>query len=397
MEEISIKTGKELIIDYLTTTFEFNPFDDEKELEVVAETVEGIRKLLNIPSEKVYEKQFWKGNYRYAYEMGDGAILKLCGPINERGIRTCSLELKGEGCREFERNNGEDKWFSFLVTLVAMYEARASRVDITIDDYDGDIISFSYLLDKLEREMYTSSFKKSYSISGNKYDGFSITFGRRMANSKTSQQLCIYEKNKEQNARGKECYQPYWTRYEMRFMHEKAAHVLEDIIYAFEGKIRYPEEERIASGTEGFKILASRLLYGMLDIKEDSTYDKSNIHKAKTDPKWLEFVQSVEKVKIPGPKHRKLTFTRYAKYFHQSSSVYFLILYMIAQGNIYQFNKEILKELHLAVNHIIESKTELKKLNTYLTEKGMTTLEENNLKEILARIEALLSDEQVPF
>lgn len=90
-DEIIIKTGKEIIIDYLTITFEFNMFDYDKELEIVDELVETIRNLLNVNTEKVMEKDFGKGNYRYLYDIGDGVTLKMCGPINDRGIRTCSL------------------------------------------------------------------------------------------------------------------------------------------------------------------------------------------------------------------------------------------------------------------------------------------------------------------
>lgn len=336
MNEISIKAGKEIIIDYLTVTFEFRAFDDDKELEVVEEYVNGIRELLNVSEERVFEKEFGKGNYRYAYQIGDGATLKLCGPINECGIRTCSLELKGEGCREYERNNPTKTWKDFVVELKAFFDVRASRVDVSFDDYDGDVITFDHILNKLRKELYTSSYKKPYVLTGNDYEGWSITFGRRKADSKTSQQLVIYEKNKEQKSKGIECNQPYWTRYEMRFMHEKAAHVFNDIFYAYHGKIRYPEEEKIADGEEGFKELASRLLYGMLDIKEDSTYDQSNMSKVPTDPKWLEFVSSVKKAKIPAPKAKESLFSRYSKYYHQTSSIYILLLYLLSNKNIKQ-------------------------------------------------------------
>ena len=90
--------------------------------------------------------------------------------------------------------------------------------------------------------MYTSGFKKPYTIHGNAIDGFSITFGKRKADNKLSKQLCIYEKDKEQRAKGKECNQENWTRFEMRFMHEKAQRVFDDLLYAYMGEIRYPEK-----------------------------------------------------------------------------------------------------------------------------------------------------------
>ena len=136
----------------------------EKELEVVDDIVDTFSKLLKIPQENIYEKEFGKGNYRYVYELGEGITLKICGPLNASGIHTNSLEMKGEGCREFERQNGKDKWYLFLLTMSAQFQAQCTRIDLTIDDYDGTIISFNWLRDKLEREMYTSSFKKSFSI-----------------------------------------------------------------------------------------------------------------------------------------------------------------------------------------------------------------------------------------
>lgn len=79
--------------------------------------------------------------------------------------------MNGDGCREFERNNPNKSWYNLLIVLRVQNEGRASRIDVTIDDYDGDIVIFNFIKDKLEREMYTSSFKKNYSILGNKYDG----------------------------------------------------------------------------------------------------------------------------------------------------------------------------------------------------------------------------------
>ena len=47
-----LKEGQEIIIDYLTGTFEFISIDSELELETVENTVELIRSLLNVPKER---------------------------------------------------------------------------------------------------------------------------------------------------------------------------------------------------------------------------------------------------------------------------------------------------------------------------------------------------------
>ncbi len=46
-----VKTGKEIIIDYLTESHEFLCNDNEVEFQVVEDTVEFFRQLLNVPKE----------------------------------------------------------------------------------------------------------------------------------------------------------------------------------------------------------------------------------------------------------------------------------------------------------------------------------------------------------
>lgn len=397
MNEISIKIGKEIKIDYLTTTFEFLVFEREKELEVVDNLVEGFRLYLNIRKERVIERSYNKGGYRYFYELGDGVFLKLCGPLNAMGNNTCSLEMKGEGCREFERNNPDKSWKQFLVFLRGAYDVRASRVDIAVDDFSGDVITFDYIEDKLRRKMFTSSFKKSPCVGGNDEEGKSYTFGKRKKGSRTNMQLCIYEKHKEQLSKGKENIQPYWTRYEMRFMHEKAAYILDAIIDSFRGKINYPEKEIIPEGEEGFKILASRLLYGMLDIKDESTYDSSNKNKIPTDPKWLAFVEDVKKAKIPAPEKKEPRFYKYDKYFHQTSSNYFVLMLMEAKGNIRQLFKMFSKEIVGAITDVEDNEKKINKINAYAIEKNLDTCDAKFLTDSKCKLIKYLDEEELPF
>lgn len=399
MTEISeeVKTGKEVLIDYFTCTFEFYSIDEEKELDVVDDIVDAFSKLLRIPQENIYEKEFGKGNYRYVYDLGEGISLKICGPLNASGIHTNSLEMKGEGCREFERQNGKDKWYLFFLTMSAQFEARCTRIDLTIDDYDGNIVSFNWLKDKLEREMYTSAFKKSFSIHGNKYDGYSITFGQRKSNSKTSQQLCIYEKNKEQLSKGVQSNQPYWTRYEMRFMHEKAQYVFIDVICAFDGEIRYPEKRKIPKGEAGFKILLSALLYGLLDIKEDSTYDATNLHKVPTDTLWRQFVQTIDKAKIPSPKSKNPKWNKFDSYIHQTLPLYMVCKYIQNGCNFNQYTKSVLQELTNDLTILLESDKKLRRGNSFLVELGNPVIDKSKILFEIKRLEKYLKEEELPF
>ena len=395
MEEL--KTGQEIIIDYFTGTFEFISTDSTLELEIVDNTVEMIRDTLNVPKERVIEKEFGKGNYRYAYEIGDGVTLKLCGPINERGINTNSLEMKGEGCREFERNNSKIKWEDLLIHLCCFLRVRCTRIDLTIDDYSGDIITFDYLKDKLDRGKYTSGFKKPYTIHGNNTDGYSITFGSRKADNKTSKQLCIYEKNKEQISKGKECEYSYWTRYEMRFMHEKAAKVCEDVIFSFDGIMHYPEKKEIPKGEDGFKYLISSLLYSMLDIKEENTYDASNKNKAKTDPKWLTFVNNVEKAKLAKVKPKEISFNKFDKYIHQTLGIYIVFNFIKSGMNINQYSKFSIQEIKNELVKLSDNDKKINRINTYLMESGLPPITKQQLIDSISKLEEYLEYEDLPF
>ena len=88
-----VKTGKEIIIDYLTGSHEFLCNDNEEELQAVEDTVEFFRQLLNVPKERVVPMEFGKGNYRYGYQIGDGVTYKLCGPLNDRGRRMLVFDM----------------------------------------------------------------------------------------------------------------------------------------------------------------------------------------------------------------------------------------------------------------------------------------------------------------
>lgn len=393
-----VKTGKEIIIDYLTGSHEFLCNDDEVELEVVEDTVEFFRQLLNVPKERVVPMEFGKGNYRYGYQIGDGVTYKLCGPLNDKGIHTNCLEMKGEGCREFERNNGVEAWEKFLFTLgCSGIKFRCSRLDLTIDNYEYKGVTFDWVKSKLDRGMYTSAFKKSYSIHGSKEDGYSLTFGKRKADNKLSKQLCIYEKDKEQKAKGKECAQEHWTRYEMRFMHEKAQRVFDDLLYAYMGEIRYPEKKKIPEGVEGFKIFVSSLLYSLLDIKEDNDYDASNKNKAKTDPLWLEFVGDVEKAKIGTPQPKEPSWNKFKNYIHQTKGIYDICNFFKSGSNLRQYFKFCAQELSEFISLIAENKIKINKVNTYLSDSNNDAISKELLLEQKEKIDEFLFNEEVPW
>ena len=388
-----VKSGTEIKIDYFSGTFEFRNLSDDDELKDVEGTVKAVAHLLNVPKEEIFEAEYGKGNYRYLFQMGDGIELRICGPMNKLGHRTCSLQMKGSGCRYFERNNPNKDWEELLISFSTFFEMNATRIDIAIDDYDGDVIPFSWLWQKIEIRSYTSTFNSPPTFIKNERDGSSITFGSR----KSTQMLVIYEKDKEQRSKGYEHNQPYWTRIEMRFQHEKADLVYDDVIYAFMGEIRFPEEKKIPKGEESFKQLSSAILYRMLDIKEDSDYDDRNKSKVPTDANWLKFLGYVEKAKFAPLTKTEPKWLRHELYIKENIPTYLLVKYLLANKNPQQFGKDMLKLLCASLEDFVDKKNKLKKTNIFLKELNINFLDDNAICDIEADLENYLLDEELPF
>jgi hypothetical protein len=269
----------------------------------------------------------------------------------------------------------------------------ATRIDIAIDDYDGDVIPFGWLWQKIENRSYTSTFNSPPTFIKNERDGSSITFGSR----KSTQMLVIYEKDKEQRSKGYEHNQPYWTRIEMRFQHEKADLVYDDVMYAFMGEIRFPEKKKIPKGEEGFKLLSSAILYRMLDIKEDSDYDDRNKSKVPTDANWLKFLGFIEKAKFAPLTKAEPKWLRHELYIKENIPTYLLVKYLLANKNPQQFGKEMLKLLYYSLEDFVDKKNKLKKTNTFLKELDINLLDDNTLYDIEDDLENYLLDEELPF
>jgi hypothetical protein len=169
----------------------------------------------------------------------------------------------------------------------------------------------------------------------------------------------------------------------MRFMHEKAARVYEDVVYSFDGIMNYPEKKTIPKGEDGFKYLISSLLYSMLDVKEENTYDSSNKTKAKTDPLWLKFVGNVEKAKLAKVKPKEISFNRFDKYIHQTLGLYIIFNFIKCGMNINQYSKISIQELKNELEKISDNDKKINRINTYLIESGLEPINKNELIDVI--------------
>ena len=377
--------------DYLSYTFEYHSFDTELELEANNNIISCFKELLKLSNEEIIPEKYGKGRFEYMYHLAPGIDLKLKGPINKEGYHICQLEIKGEGCREIERRG--ISWYEFLSKMFCWFNAKCTRNDLAIDDKEGNIIKFDEVKEKLDNHQFTTTFKnKEYEIHGGVKKGYSLQFGSR----ESTQMLVVYEKNKEQLAKGIDCPYEYWTRFEMRFFHEKADRVIMDILNAYDGKINYPEKREVEKGEAGFNAYVTGLLYQLLDIKEKNNYSLENQYKAKTDSRWTEFLDNVSKVAISKIEPPKPKWPRYEKYILQTLPMYLLVKYL-KNKNYYQLAKENFKSLSDGLDSIIDNNAKISQLNAYLKDNNLELVDKPKLLKLKNEINERYIEEELPF
>lgn len=278
------------------------------------------------------------------------------------------IELKGEGCREFENKNLDKSWMDFLKFFVIRLNANPTRIDLTIDDYDGSNISFEWLKQQLDQENFTTNFKsKKYTIHGNSVDGYSIQMGNRSS----VQELVIYEKNKEQIKKGIPCNQEYWLRYEMRFRQNKAYDVSMNIL-----ELKTKDEFR--------KFTMERLLE-IIDIKAPGNFNKNNFHKLLTHPKWLSFLEQVNKAKLKRYKIRKSSFETYLNFMKPKVASFIVNTLLHNETDIYL---SVTKLLEITLDDFEKmDERKLKRYNDYLKEQNFKQITQDDLDALRIKLE----------
>ena len=202
-----------------------------------------------------------------------------------------------------------------------------------------------------------------------------LQFGSRTS----TQMLVIYEKIKEQLAKGIVVPEKYWTRYEMRFYKDKAYNVVMSIL-----------KKQV-----NFRKYTLGLLYEMLDIKQTSNYNENSIHKEKTDLRWKLFLEDVEKAKIEKYKVRKSTHETYSKWASPLAALYFIdtLLHknLDLEATFIEFAKISFKAISEINNH------KIKKLNQFLKESGLNKISLLELEKVKEKLNNYIKSDDLPF
>ena len=249
-----------------------------------------------------------KGDYEFAYSKGKNGYTDclIIGPgislyyggditIDKDGNHTSYLEMKGEGCREFEyiarvKNkevNIDDCWRELFEACMYI-DGKCTRIDLPVDDCEG-LIDIDTIKDKIARREFTTRLKKIEETSsyedenldqmGNnglpdivstiesKYKGYSVTLGNR-----SHIQLCIYNKKAEQNNKGRQIQFGSWVRYESRFYHDNA----NDIFHKLYWQLYEHNSSKFITGC----------LAAIFQLKADNRHEKINRSRNPIDPNY---------------------------------------------------------------------------------------------------------------
>ena len=334
-------------VDYLSVTFPLEVHvGDVREL-IIEDTIDLVSNFLNIPKSLRKKEPKASHRFKYQYLLGESIILRLVGPADSTGFQTCQLELKGQGCREYEERCKNKTWKD-LILFLKMLNSKTTRLDLALDDFSNQI-PLAWLDRKIDKKYYTSSIKSKGKPIGRVEDGYSVTLG----SNESPLQICIYDKLAEQLEKGKAVQQESWTRYEMRFRRSKAHLVFRELYKSLD-----KENEK-----DSLMKFAFSLLRQNLDIKEDNNYSQPNQKRANTDSKWLEFLDNAEKYQLPKLEKKDVSLDTFIERYEKSASYYLLFLYIIHNKDKESFEHHIYEMLY---NNTSLDNAKYHRLNIYL-------------------------------
>lgn len=375
--------NKRVIIDYLSLTFPLKLDGAEDERTRADALSEIFREYFRLEPCQVDPTGRAVNNYRYQYIYSEYIYLRAAGPENDFGEKTCQLELRGEGCREFERLLPDVTWYQFILFLLS-FTPTFKRIDITIDDLSGEEMRQDYLFKKIKNKEFTSVFKSEPKYYGMLDEGLTINMGSR----KSMIELCIYDKLFQQKSLGKLTDTNYWCRYEMRFRQDKANSVMLDLLN------NYVNENVPTYGLD-LQVFASKALYGILDIKEKNNSNRAHQNEVKTDPTWIKFLKTSEKGILPKAEPRISTSETRYNYIMPKAKMIFLEWLIDCDFNLDVFYERFLtEELKLLKN---TSRSQLSRLNQILVAKNKPTVNKEAFNEMLLKLDQAIEERSLPF
>ncbi|MGM0111325.1 replication initiation factor domain-containing protein [Enterococcus sp. DIV0187] len=330
LEQLNPNKELELVFDYVRLRFETHD---------VNHVIEDILKIKM--KYMLYEDYAFYG-YIAKYVFSHIQVM-ISSEEDEKGTL---IELKGQGCREFESlllAQGRS-WFDFFM-LCEKEKVFYKRIDLAINDKVG-ILSIPYLADKCKRRELSSKFRSFQELgsgafaeeSEDQFVGTTLYLGSL----KSDIYFCFYEKNIEQLIkRGVPIEEAeVKNRYEIRLKNDRAYHTIQDLLI-------YRDVERTV-----FNIIHTYIVF----LKVGNTKRKA---KWKIDESWGNFIgKNREKLKLTmEPKPMELS--RTLLWLRRQVAPTLKMLLMIDQENHTNKINDLLNDTNLTEKHekIIEQHT----------------------------------------
>ncbi|EFT95171.1 replication initiation factor domain-containing protein [Enterococcus faecalis] len=321
LEQLNPEKELELIFDYVRLRF------DTHDIQHIVEDVLKMKmKYL------VYEDYAF---YGYIAKYVFSHIEVMISP--EEDAKGTLIELKGQGCREFEsillaQNR---TWFDFFMAC-EKENVHYKRIDLAINDKVG-VLSIPYLVEKCRKRELTSKFRSFQSLGSGKlikdeeqFVGQTLYIGSL----KSDIYFCFYEKNIEQLIKKGIAIEEaeIKNRYEIRLKNDRAYHAMQDLLI-------YRDCERTI-----FDILNSYLVFLEKGISKNKA-------KWKIDPMWVQFVgeerQTLRLTSNPKPVELSQTLL----WIRRQVAPTLKMLLLIDQKNQTNRMNEILSETELDKKH----------------------------------------------
>lgn len=374
---------KVVLIDYLTVNIDdFRVIKQGRnDYRIMDERFNELTKVLGfIPESNNMQPQVFNRGFTNGYLLNQFIRIHYGGEqVKSHGRYTVSVEMSGQACREFEKYSGHT-WLDFFRMIFKYESFRISRLDFAIDDFKGTEISLPYIRELVERGLYTSNSRKGSAVSSWEKNsdevttaGLTIYIGAKGGN-----QLAIYDKLRERIGLGLEVETDCWNRYEMRFVHEKAYAVLEYYYLALETNNDYD-----------LKLYVQGLLRDFMDLKDENDKN-SRIRRKATNPKWLDFLESIHKIDIKRRVKEPPTFQRKLKWIDESMGSTFVELVLAKDLHGLQ---ELIYRMVLDSIDDLEPK-KLARLNQYMIETEQDQISDDRIAQLKKLIKQILGDDE---
>lgn len=323
LEQLNPNKGLELIFDYVRLRFDTHD---------VNHVIEGILKIKM--KYMLYEDYAF---YGYIAKYVFSHIQVMISP--EEDEKGTLIELKGQGCREFESllvAQGRS-WFDFFMQC-EKENVHYKRIDLAINDKVG-FLSIPYLAEKCRRREMTSKFRSFQELGSGKFAEESeeqfVGTTLYIGSLKSDIYFCFYEKNIEQMIKKGIPLEEadIKNRYEIRLKNDRAYHAIQDLLV-------YRNCEKTV-----FNIIHSYITF----LEVNNAKKKS---KWKMDASWAHFMgENREQLKLTtAPKPIELYQT--IAWVRKQVAPTLKMLLLIDQGNHTQKINELLNETNLSKKHV---------------------------------------------